>query len=80
MVEVGTSKADPKIAPCRSVILVSMALVDDFVDDVGRYGVERDGNDDVKTKQHGAFEVVGLAILDGVCDDQNGHGECDSFN
>ena len=30
---------------------------------------ESDSNDDVEAKQHGAFEVVGLAILDDVSDD-----------
>lgn len=41
---------------------------------------EGDSNDDVEAEQHGALEIVGLAILDGVGDDQNGHGESDSLD
>lgn len=41
---------------------------------------ESHSNDDVKAKKHGPFEVVRFAILNGICYDQNGHGESNSFD
>ena len=45
------------------------------VDDATRSDEEGQGNNGVETEKHSAFEIVGLAVLDGVGDDKNGHGK-----
>lgn len=50
------------------------------VECIGRCDVKGQSNDDVEPKQHGALEVVGLAVLDGVRDDEHRYCEGDRLN
>ena len=52
----------------------------DTVHGITRRSVEGHGNNNVKTEQHGAFEVVGLAVLDGISDDEDGNGKSNSLD
>lgn len=42
--------------------------------------VKGDSDDGVQTETHGAFKVVGLAILDNVGDNENRDGKGDSLD
>lgn len=50
------------------------------VDGIAGSSVKGDSNDGVETEAHGAFEVVGLAILDNVGDNENRDGKGDSLD
>lgn len=51
-----------------------------FVQCTARSGVKGDSDDGVQAQQHGAFEVVGLAILDGICDDEDRYSKRNGFD
>lgn len=52
----------------------------DAIHGISWRSVKGDGNNDVEAEQHGAFEVVGLAVLDGVGDDEDGDGKSDGLD
>lgn len=54
--------------------------IDDLVKSIGGGSEESQGDDGVETEEHGTLEVVGLAVLDGVGDDENGNRKSDSLN
>lgn len=51
-----------------------------LVQEVSWRSKESNGNDNVEAEKHGAFEVVWFAVLNGISDNQNGHGECNSLD
>lgn len=52
----------------------------DSIQDVRRSDVERQCDYGVETEKHGAFEVVGLAILNNIGGDKHGDGEGNSLD
>lgn len=57
------------------VLLVAENIGHGMVHGIAGGGVKGNSNDCVEADQHGAFEVVGFAVLDSVGDDKNGDGE-----
>jgi hypothetical protein len=61
------------------MLMVSGHQLSTIVNDLGGDGIKGNGNDDVETEKHGALEIIRLAVLDGVGDDENRDSKCNSF-
>lgn len=51
-----------------------------LVQEIAWRRIESYSNNDVEAEEHGAFEVVRFAVLNGIRYDQNRHGESNSFD
>lgn len=59
---------------------LALDQVGNLIKSTTRSSIESDGNDDIQTEAHGAFEIVRLAILNNISDDKNGDCESNGFN